>query len=99
MLVGVPKATKGGGQVEPGRERPADIHCAIVVDEERVRDALGKRRYFDDTADRLNGTRYTATFSDGSTASGIIAVGAESGYSVYDGHGLINASEAVSLVP
>ena len=55
--------------------------------------------YFDDTADRLNGTTYTATFSDGSTAKGIIAAPLERGYSVYDGHGLINALDAVSLVP
>jgi hypothetical protein len=63
---------------------------------DRIDDVLG---YFDDTADRMNGTTYTATFSDGSTTSGIIAVEPEYGYSVYDGYGLINAFEAVELVP
>ncbi len=55
--------------------------------------------YFDDTAERLNGTTYTATFSDGSKASGVLAVAPQYGYSVYDGHGAINAFEAVQLVP
>lgn len=55
--------------------------------------------YFDDTADRMNGTAYTATFSDGSTASGTIAGDSKRGYSIYDGHGLIDALKAVNLVP
>ncbi|MFC5864670.1 S8 family serine peptidase [Acidicapsa dinghuensis] len=62
---------------------------------DRIDNVVG---YFDDTADRLNGTTYTATFSDGSTASGTMTVRSEDGYSIYDGHGLINAVKAVSLV-
>ena len=63
---------------------------------DRIDNTVG---YFDDTADRLNGTTYTATFSDGSTASGTLTAPSENGYSIYDGHGLINAVKAVSLVP
>ncbi len=50
--------------------------------------------YFDDTADRISGTTYVATFTDGTSVTGAVANTAIHGYGPFDGWGLIDAQKS-----
>ncbi len=50
------------------------------------------------TVDDLGGATFTATFDDGSTATGTFTNALGRGYSVADGYGLVNATNAVAAV-